>query len=171
MNKPIIDIDEAFKCHYRPLCLYILHYVHDTDIAEDIAQDCFSALWEKVTMDGTDIGNIKSYLYATARNRSLNYMKKEAIYDPTLSPSDLEGTLTDEEAEERSVREARMWTVIDTLPERCREIFLLNKRDGMKYKEIAERFQISVNTVDNHISKALRLIREGVHRTYMFLFN
>lgn len=60
---------------------------------------------------------------------------------------------------------------IDTLPERCREIFLLNKRDGMKYKEIAERFQISVNTVDNHISKALRLIREGVHRTYMFLFN
>ena len=53
----------------------------------------------------------------------------------------------------------------------CREIFLLNKRDGMKYREIAAKFQISVNTVDNHISKALRLIREGAQKVYAFLFN
>ena len=79
--------------------------------------------------------------------------------------------ISDEEAEERSVREARMWTAIDALPERCREIFLLNKRDGMKYREIAAKFQISVNTVDNHISKALRLIREGTQKVYAFLFN
>lgn len=84
---------------------------------------------------------------------------------------DFEDTLSDEEAEERSVREARMWTAIDALPERCREIFLLNKRDGMKYREIAAKFQISVNTVDNHISKALRLIREGTQKVYAFLFN
>jgi RNA polymerase sigma factor (sigma-70 family) len=102
---------------------------------------------------------------------SLDYLKKEEIYDPNLSPSDFEDTLSDEEAEERSVREARMWTAIDALPERCREIFLLNKRDGMKYREIAAKFQISVNTVDNHISKALRLIREGTQKVYAFLFN
>ena len=46
MNKFTIDIDETFKYHYRSLCLYVLHYVHDTDIAEDIVQDSFSALWE-----------------------------------------------------------------------------------------------------------------------------
>ena len=98
-------------------------------------------------------------------------LKKEEIYDPNLSPSDFEDTLSDEEAEERSFREAQMWTAIDALPERCREIFLLNKRDGMKYREIAAKFQISVNTVDNHISKALRLIREGAQKVYAFLFN
>ena len=146
MNKFTIDIDETFKYHYRSLCLYVLHYVHDTDIAEDIVQDSFSAL-------------------------CLDYLKKEEIYDPNLSPSDFEDTLSDEEAEERSVREAQMWTAIDALPERCREIFLLNKRDGMKYREIAAKFQISVNTVDNHISKALRLIREGAQKVYAFLFN
>ena len=163
MNKFTIDIDETFKYHYRSLCLYVLHYVHDTDIAEDIVQDSFSALWEKLSISGAEIENVKAYLYTTASNRSLDY--------PNLSPSDFEDTLSDEEAEERSIREARMWTAIDALPERCREIFLLNKRDGMKYREIAAKFQISVNTVDNHISKALRLIREGTQKVYAFLFN
>ena len=156
MNKFTIDIDETFKYHYRSLCLYVLHYVHDTDIAEDIVQDSFSALWEKLSISGAEIENVKAYLYTTARNRSLDYLKKEEIYDPNLSPSDFEDTLSDEEAEERSVREARMWTAIDALPERCR---------------IAAKFQISVNTVDNHISKALLLIREGTQKVYAFLFN
>ena len=171
MNKTTINIDETFKYYYRSLCLYVLHYVHNTDIAEDIVQDSFSALWEKLTISGAEIENVRAYLYATARNRSLDYLKKEEIYDSDLSLSDLEDTLSEEEAEERSIREAQMWTAIDALPERCREIFLLNKRDGMKYREIATKFQISVNTVDNHISKALRLIREGTHKAYAFLFN
>ena len=114
-------------------------------------------MWEKLSISGAEIENVKAYLYTTARNRSLDYLKKEEIYDPNLSPSDFEDTLSDEEA--------------DALPERCREIFLLNKRDGMKYREIAAKFQISVNTVDNHISKALRLIREGTQKVYAFLFN
>ena len=171
MNKTTINIDETFRYYYRSLCLYVLHYVHNTDIAEDIVQDSFSALWEKLTISGAEIENVRAYLYATARNRSLDYLKKEEIYDSDLSLSDLEDTLSEEEAEERSIREAQMWTAIDALPERCREIFLLNKRDGMKYREIATKFQISVNTVDNHISKALRLIREGTHKVYAFLFN
>ena len=171
MNKFTIDIDETFKYYYRPLCLYVLHYVHDTDIAEDISQDSFSALWEKLNINETEIEDVRAYLYITARNRSLDYLKKKDIYDQSISPSDLEATLSDEEAEECSVREAQMWTAIDALPERCREIFLLNKRDGMKYKEIAAKYRISVNTVDNHISKALRLIRKGTQKVYAFLFN
>ncbi len=90
MNKFTIDIDETFKYYYRPLCLYVLHYVHDTDIAEDIVQDSFSILWEKLSISGAEIENVKAYLYTTARNRSLDYLKKEEIYDPNLSPSDFE---------------------------------------------------------------------------------
>lgn len=90
MHKLTIDIDETFKYHYRSLCLYVLHYVHDTDIAEDIVQDSFSALWEKLSISGAKIENVRAYLYTTARNRSLDYLKKEEIYDPNLSPSDFE---------------------------------------------------------------------------------
>ena len=169
MNKSAIDIDKIFKCYYLPLCLYALHYVHNTDISEDIVQDSFFSLWERI--NSVEIENVKAYLYKTVRNRSLDYLKENSIYETNLSPFDLEDILTDEEAEERSLAEARMWTIIDTLSERCREVFLLNKRDGMKYKEIADRLHISVNTVDNHISKALRLIREGAQKIYIFLFN
>ena len=93
------------------------------------------------------------------------------MYEPNLSPSDFEDTFSDEDAEERSVRDAQMWTAIDALPERWREILLLNNREGIKYREIAANFQISVKTVDNHISNALRLIREGAQKVYAFLFN
>mgnify|MGYP000698770651 FL=1 len=161
MNKSAIDIDKIFKCYYRPLCLYALHYVHNTDISEDIVQDSFFSLWERI--NSVEIENVKAYLYKTVRNRSLDYLKENSIYETNLSPFDLEDILTDEEAEERSLAEARMWTIIDTLSERCREVFLLNKRDGMKYKEIADRLHISVNTVDNHISKALRVSAEELY--------
>ena len=71
MHRLTIDIDETFKYHYRSLCLYVLHYVHDTDIAEDIVQDSFSALWEKLSISGAKIENVRAYLYTTARSRSL----------------------------------------------------------------------------------------------------
>lgn len=133
MNKANIDIDTTFKYYYRPLCLYAIHYVRNMELAEDIVQDSFSALWEKLNEQEHPIENLKAYLYTMVRNRSLDYLKKEQLFDMSLSPADLEETLTDEEAENRSLMEARMWTAIDALPERCREVFLLNKRDGMKY--------------------------------------
>ena len=45
MNKSAIDIDKIFKCYYRPLCLYALHYVHNTDISEDIVQQYEIVVW------------------------------------------------------------------------------------------------------------------------------
>lgn len=170
MITPEANIDEIFKLYYRPLCMYIIHYVNNIDTAEDIAQDSFTAYWEKLNK-GDKIENVKAYLYATARNKSIDYLKEQTSFISLSVPANLEETLTDDEAEECSCIEARMWTAIDDLPERCREVFLLHKRDGMKYKDIAERFHISVNTVDNHISKALRLVREGVRRVYTFIFN
>lgn len=65
MNKFTIDIDETFKYHYRSLCLYVLHYVHDTDIAEDIVQDSFSALWEKLSISGAKIERKFTHFYLT----------------------------------------------------------------------------------------------------------
>ena len=99
------------------------------------------------------------------RNRSLDWLKQSSMFDTSLSPSDLEDRLPEEDVEERTIMEARIWTAIDSLPDRCREVFLLNKRDGMKYM-----FHISVHTVDNHIQKALRLIREGAYKVYTFFF-
>lgn len=160
---------DNFLQHYRPLCMYALHYLKDIDNAEDMVQDCFTELWERKD-SCVNISDIKPYLYTMVRNRCIDILRKESYIDNNIQPSDIEGIISDEECEERSYDEARMWTAIDSLPEKCREVFLFAKRDGMKYEDIAEKMNISINTVRNHMNKALKIIKEGAHRIYMFFF-
>lgn len=158
-------LENIFKQYYRPLCLYALHYVHDIDNAEDIVQDCFVAMIERKGRG--DIDNARSYLYMAVRNRCLN-MLRDAHDD--LSPTDIEGTISDEEAAEVSLHEAQLWTAIDSLPTKCREVFLMSKQRGMKYREIADELGISEKTVENQIGKALKILRGKVSDFFYSFF-
>ena len=104
------------------------------------------------------------------RNRCLDTLKKENQFDFSTSSSDLADIIQDEEAEERSLIEARLWTAIDSLPGKCREVFLLSKRDGLKYKEIADKLNISVKTAENQVAKAMKTLKDGARKIYNFFF-
>ena len=169
MNKLKRDIDEAFRCYYKPLCLYAMHYLHDMYLVEDVVQDCFVELWERMNDEKT-VSSVKAYLYMMVRNRCLDTLKKGNRIDCNVSLSDLAGVIQDEEAEERSLIEARLWTAIDSLPEKCREVFLLSKRDGLKYKEIADKLNISTKTAENQVAKAMKVLKEGAIKIYNFFF-
>jgi len=164
-----VDFESLFRYNFRPLCLYALHYVGDVEIAEDIVQESFMTLWEKLEQ-GTSVVNMRAYLYMVVRNRCLDRLKKKGLETESLKPYDTYGIIDDDEAQERSQVEARLWTAIDTLPDKCREVFIMSKRDGLKYEEIAEELGLSVNTVRNQVSKALKVLKEGVHKLYMFFF-
>ena len=164
-----INFNDLFRYNYRPLCLYALHYIQDVDLAEDIVQESYTALWEKL-QDGAQVLNRKSYLYMMVRNRCLDHIRKKTIPTESLKPYDTYSIIEDDDAQERSQTEARIWTAIDNLPEKCREVFIMSKRDGLKYEEIAEELGLSVNTVRNQISKALKVLKEGIHKVYMFLY-
>ena len=164
-----INFDDLFRYNYRPLCLYALHYLQDVDLSEDIVQESYAALWEKL-QEGEHILNRKSYLYMMVRNRCLDHLRKKGIPTESLKPCDTYGIIDDDDAQERSQTEAKLWTAIDSLPEKCREVFIMSKRDGLKYEEIAEELGLSVNTVRNQISKALKVLKEGVHKLYIFFF-
>ena len=164
-----INFDDLFRYNYRPLCLYALHYLQDADLAEDIVQESYAALWEKL-QEGAHVLNRKSYLYMMVLNRCLDHLRKKGIPTESLKPYDTYGIIDDDDAQERSQIEARLWTAIDSLPEKCREVFILSKRDGLKYEEIAEELGLSVNTVRNQISKALKFIKEGAVKIFTFLF-
>lgn len=160
------DFDDNFRCYYRPLCMFSLKIVNDIDQAEDIVQDAFVDLWQK-RESLKDSSNIRAYLFAIVRNKSTYYIKKissiEVSYDISLiAEEEMEQTIED------SFEQARILTAIDNLPERCKNALLLSKRDGLKYEEIAENMSVSVNTVRNHISKALRLIKKSTRKIYMF---
>lgn len=162
-------MEELFRYNYRPLCLYALHYLGDSDMAEDVVQECFATLWEKLEA-GLAVANRRAYLYMTVRNRCLDQLRRKGMQTESLKPYDTYGIIDDDDAQERSQIEARLWTAIDSLPEKCREVFLMSKRDGLKYEEIATELGISENTVRNQISKALKVLKDGAIKISMFFF-
>ena len=93
------------------------------DDAEDIVQQAFSDVWEKL-VGGTSIQNLKAYMYQTVRNRSLTLITNRQTHCETTELTDLED-LTEEERIIRSERDARLWTAIDHLPTERKKIFLL----------------------------------------------
>ena len=144
-----------FRQYYRQLCLYALHYLKDVGAVEDVVQDCFVRLMEFKD----EPQNVKAWLYTAVRNRCIDQLRRVSPIESDIQPEDLDGQISDEEAQERSVYEARLWTAIDELPNRCREIFLLSKRDGLTYHEIAQRLGLSEKTVEHQVSKALKRLR------------
>ena len=160
-----INVDILFRNYYRPLCIYALHYLRDVEQAEDVVQDCFVRLMEA----GGDPQNARAWLYTAVRNRCIDLLRRRNPLLVNIQPEDLDGLISDEEAQERSFREARLWEAIDELPARCREIFLLAKRDGLTYREIAQRLDLSEKTVEHQVSKALKRLR-GQQSSFFVLF-
>ena len=164
------NIDLLFQQFYRPLCMYALHYLQDVTQAEDVVQDAFVTMIEQ-QQNGKEINNHKAYLYTTVRNNCLDMIRREQQSVTMVMPQDAEGAISDEEAAERSFHEAELWTAIDSLPERCRIIFLMAKRDGKRYREIATELGITEKTVEHQVSKALKILRgKSDDYYYVFLF-
>jgi len=134
-----------------------------------VVQDCLTDFLERRD-DGHDVADVKSYLFMMVRNRSLDMLRRASFIDRSATDEEFDDIIDEDDREDAAFIEARLWTAIDSLPEKCREVLLMSKRDGLKYEEIAEEMGISVNTVKNQISKALKALKEGCHRVYMFFF-
>ncbi len=165
------EIGNVFRYNYRPLCLYALHYVEDVDLVEDLVDDAFEQLWIKV-QEGAEIPNKRAYLYAAVRNRCLDYLRKNRLQTVSLeNKHDLVDDSKDALYQKDSAVEAWLWTAIGELPEKCQEIFLMNKRDGMKYDEISDELGLSVHTVRNQIAKAMKILKEGPVKLYNWVLS
>lgn len=162
------EFENHFKEFYQPLCLFALRYTGELDEAEDVVQQTFADVWDK-RQTFSRILNLKAYLFQAVKNRSLTLISK---YDTTQAVEelpDVEDASLDEQIH-CAERDARLWNAIDKLPPERKKIFLLSKRDGLKYKEIAEELNISIKTVENQIGKALKALRETAIRIYTFFF-
>jgi RNA polymerase sigma-70 factor (ECF subfamily) len=163
------EFERNFRALYQPLCLFALRVTERPEDAEDIVQQAFADIWDK-RRTADRIADLKAYLYRTVRNRSLSH----AAQTNRLQPLDNDPAGADDddltEQIERAERDAHLWNAIDRLPPERKRIFLLAKRDGLKYQEIADRLHLSVKTVENQIGKALKTLRKTVVRMYIFLF-
>ena len=160
-------LEKYFQWMYRPLCLYALNITESYEDSEDIVQQIFVELLEKAVVGSLEVGNMKGYLYTVVRNRAVKYVKKDQEKVSVESAM----YLTDENILSISVEEealVRNW--IDALPTERRNIFLMAKQQGMKYKEIAEQLDISVKTVEGQMGKALKTLRDKAIKIYLFFF-
>jgi RNA polymerase sigma-70 factor (ECF subfamily) len=153
---------ELFDNYFTGLCLFSIKFVSNEDIAKDIVHDVFIELWKKKSeIDFSS--SLKSYLFTSVRNRSLNYIRDhKKIYpegvDQLHNEPDQEST--PEEEMQRMETEGRINDAIQSIPEKSREVFELSRFENLKYWEIAKQLNISVKTVEAHMSKALQLLRE-----------
>jgi RNA polymerase sigma-70 factor (ECF subfamily) len=164
--------EALFKLYYARLTLFSNRFVNDLSIAEEIVADVFELLWEK-GHEVTFSSSVSSYLFKMVQNRSLNYLKHQKIenlYVAYLERNNLfdEVRSAVENGYEEKELAQQINAAINTLPEKCREIFVLSRFSDMKYKEIASQLNISPKTVERQVSIALEKLRQTLkHVTYL----
>jgi len=152
-----------FQTYYKKLCSYSFGVVKDMVIAEEIVQDFIFKLWENPNYVTTH-QKLRPYMFRSVYNNSLQYLKTRARFDEN---SDLIFSMQESyEKSEQQVEYDELYDALErslsSLPTKTREIFTLNREEDLSYKEIAIRVNLSVKSVEYHISKAMKLIEFGI---------
>ena len=170
------NFKDRFEVYYPMLCRIAFGYIPDSDVCEDIVQECFIAVWNngKYQLEEREF---VSYMVRAVKNNCISSLRKQNNLMVAIEDLSLQGELAElaEEEDDTATNDERVERVLAVLPPKCKEIFLLSKLHGMKYQEIAQRLNLSVKTVENQMGKALKLIREqvkvgGFYLWFLFLF-
>lgn len=165
-----MSFSDLYLIYYPKLVRFAKEYVMSEEDAENITQDVFTDLWEK-RESMNRIENMNAYLFRLVRNKCLDYLKHKVFeqrYAEKMQASfEIEMNLKLQSLDrfdvsdlsERNEMERRIREAINSLPKKCRDIFLLSRMEGLKYREISERLGISVNTVECQMGIALKKLR------------
>jgi RNA polymerase sigma-70 factor (ECF subfamily) len=144
------------------LCIFATRYLHEYEIAEDIVSDFFCKIHEnKIELKVNS--SIKSYLYKSIRNQCINYLnfsntKLEKI-DIEIAKHTIPSNFEDDFKMFESKSTINIENYLSKLPKQTRLIFEMSKFDHLKYKEIADELELSVNTIETQMSRALKKLR------------
>lgn len=151
---------DTYNDYFEIICRFLNYYTRDYQTIEEVVQDVFVTLWEEY--EGKDIQYIKTFLYNSARNRMLNYLRDKENHTVLLEKwarIELEKSKA-VDCVDRELFYRLLQAAVESLPEKCREIFVLSREEQLSYKEIARVKEISVKTVENQMGIALKKIRE-----------
>ena len=161
LNKP--DFEKLFKEYFKPLTAFAYKFVKDTDDAKSIVHDVFMKLWEK--RDDIDMSkSVKSYLFTSVNNRSLNHIRdnKKFTHEEFIleNEHDKHWELADE-LETVDIQK-KVDATLNNISPKAKEVFLMSRNEGLKYREIADKLDISIKTVETHMSSALKELRKNL---------
>lgn len=163
-NNKLEAFNKLFLHYYQSLCRYACNIVNDETASEDLVQDLFIHIWENRQQMNIH-SSVKAFLYTSIRNRSINFLKsKKARKNNEGSYSESVPEISENIEVETNESLEIIEQAVNNLPEKCREIFLLNRQQNMKYHEIATHLSISPKTVENQMGIALKKLREYLHK-------
>ncbi|WP_188112012.1 RNA polymerase sigma-70 factor [Aquimarina sp. RZ0] len=164
-------LESLFKKYYKVLVIFSNNYIHDRAIAEDLVQDVFVMIFEKRETLKIHT-SIKSFLYTSVRNHTLNYIKKsKSLVHHQHILNDIDAMDTDvSEMIDLAELSEKLYKAIDKLPSQNQKIFRMSKLDGYSNQEIADQLGLTKRTVETHISNALKKLKELVKKNNLIFF-
>lgn len=155
------SFDQVYNLYWKGLFVFAQNILHNKENAEDIVQEVFVDLW--IRKDSLDVNNCQSYLFKAVRNQCAKRLKSKVLLP--LEIALLEEAINSVEAEEQlPISPDELFTHVqnkaqEILPEKCLDVFEMRFYEKLSVQDIADRKNISVSTVENHINKALKLLR------------
>lgn len=153
--------EEFFHIYQPVVSRFLYRYTGDNQISDDILQDTFIKLW--MVRETLDISSSPvALLFRIARNLALNAVTRRPAHQPIYGNDEIlvSYCLNPDKEYENAFLMDDFQKAINTLPERCRAIFLLSRYEDMSYSEIAESLEISLQTVKNQMSKAIAILKK-----------
>ena len=160
--------EQLYKRYYPRLFNYSLQFTKNKQVAQDLVHEVFLKLWEK--SDNLNHVAVKALLFKMTRNMCLNYIKHlkivQNVYVDLASITKWEELYRIEFVKdephmliEKEI-EQKISDIMQELPDRCREVFVLSRMKGLRNRQIAEQLNISLKTVEKHISQAIRTFKD-----------
>jgi RNA polymerase sigma-70 factor (family 1) len=179
----IAEFEEIYLSFYPRLKRFAQEYVISEADAENIVQDVFLDLWERRAFVSSSI-NLTSYLFTNIKNKCIDFLRHRMVMQNAANKMQEEYELAlqiklqslqafDEHIFSNADMEAVIADAIQSLPEKCRQIFVMNKIEGKKQKTIAEELNLSIHTVESQMAIAYRKLKEilkDYRPLFIFLF-
>ena len=168
----ITAYNSLFEAYHKKIFNFSYSILHSFGVAEDITQEVFIAIWQNRQSINSNT-SFSSYIFTIAKNKMNDYFRKKvnqaAYMEYVVNQKENFQFITEQEIDFRELKSI-LDSIIDQLPPKRKEIFLLNRFQGLTYKEIAEKLQISENTVDTQMRKALEFLRNEYKDAYLLLY-
>lgn len=165
------DFEVVFRKYFTKLVYFAMEYVADFETAREITQETMVTLWDK-RHELNLKKDLSGYLYTLVKNRALNHLKHQLAIkkyqnyaqhrylDYLLNQTALNNfsfNYIEYKQLSKAIQEA-----VDSLPEKCKNVFIMSRYDGFSHREIAEKMNISVKTIENHIAVAIKKIKRHI---------
>ncbi|MCT4645390.1 MAG: RNA polymerase sigma-70 factor [Carboxylicivirga sp.] len=161
------DFEQIFRQHYEELVRYAVKFLNNQHHAEDLVQDAFVDIWDNKS-DWNQVVNKRAYLFQMVKNRSINFLKKtfkEVMHEELQDTSDLQPISFELQELEKISKD-----ILSQLPVKTQAIFRMSRFSDMTYDEIAKEMDLSVKSIEYHMSKSIDWIKKNLDKHWYMIW-